>query len=86
MRKTLETEGVGTGTQGSLDWALALVSEVPQGHRDQSVWPLCWNPSLCPGNGSSSDHLQPHPHPIPRPGLLALPYFQHLWLPMQLQS
>ena len=56
MRKTLETEGVGIGTQGSLDWALALVSEVPQGHRDQSVWPLCWNPSLCPGNGSSSDH------------------------------
>ena len=50
------SEDVGTGTQGSLDWALALVSEVPQGHKDQSVWSLCWNLSLCPGNGSSSDH------------------------------
>ena len=49
------SEGVGAGSQGSLGWTLALVAEVPQGHRDQSVWSLCWNVSLCPGNGSSSD-------------------------------
>ena len=49
------SEGVGAGSQGSLGWTLALVAEVPQGHRDQSVWSLCWNVSLCPWNGSSSD-------------------------------
>lgn len=56
MRKTLETVRVlEQESQGSLGWTLALVAEVPQGHRDQSVWSLCWNVSLCPGNGSSSD-------------------------------
>ena len=56
MRKTLETVRVlEQESQGSLGWTLALVDEVPQGHRDQSIWSFCWNVTLCPGNGSSSD-------------------------------